>query len=411
MLIKMWRFFVALFDWREWLRKAQAKSLIDAVFVTNMRDEIDRRRCRGKWTPPEGHLNFARLLIKGIAGRTRVIDSLTEDLLSSHGRKKAKEQFISAVKWAEKNGAKVVLLAASTKRLFGEDGRTLKERFPRLVFTIGDNGTALLLIKETLRALDKAGLKPGRSRVGILAPYGILGRAVTEALCKKGYNLVGAGPNVQALAKLAAEYKIETVSSFEDMGRVDAVIACTHSEKIRLTAENIELIRHEDRKLLVVDVAEPSNLSNEEYRKCRAVVIRQDAGNAYSPALKYVLGAITYRIFRLTRGVTFGCFAETLALAAALNRGERFDNTDWFTVSGPNMELVERLFEQEGFTVPTPRCFGRKLTSFDLEIKNIARKEQVKMKVENETTESTEILGVLKTNFLSTLNEGTEGRE
>lgn len=382
MLVKMWRFFVVLFDWRELLRKLRTQALVDAVFVTNMRDEIDRRRCRGKWTPPEGHLNFARLLLKGIAGRTRVIDSVTEDLLNSHGRKRAKEQFVSAVSWAENNGAKVVLLAASTKRLFGEDGGTLKKRFPRLIFTIGDNGTALLLIKETLRALEKSGLRPGKTRIAVLAPYGILGRAVTEALCKKGYTLVGAGPNVSALAKLASEFNIETVGAFEDMGKVDAVIACTHSEKIRLTAGNVALIRREGRKLLVVDVAEPSNLTEEEYQKCRDVVVRQDAGNAYSPKLKYVLGAITYRIFRLTRGVTFGCFAETLALAAALKRGESFDNIEWFTVSGPNMELVARLFEAGGFTAPAPRCYGKKLTSFELEIKRLDIKNKITDKKE-----------------------------
>jgi len=121
------------------------------------------------------------------------------------------------------------------------------------------------------------------------------------------------------------------------MGKVDAVICCTHSEKIRLRAGMVETIRHHGKKLLVIDVAEPSNLTEAEYEKCKGVVVRQDAGNAYNPNLKYVLGALSYRMFRLTRGVTFGCFAETMALTATMKRGEPpVKDVDWFTVNRYN---------------------------------------------------------------------------
>jgi len=98
-------------------------------------------------------------------------------------------------------------------------------------------------------------------------------------------------------------------------------VACTHSKEIRLTADMVELIRKRDKKLLVVDVAEPSNLKYREFQKCKGVVIRQDAGNAYNSRLKYVLGAISYKMFSLTQGVTFGCFAEAMSIMSALKRG------------------------------------------------------------------------------------------
>jgi hypothetical protein len=122
-----------------------------------MRDGMDMKRYLGNRRPASGHFNGPRFSINGIGGRIRVMDCVTEDLLSSRGRKKAKEQFISAADWAEKHGAKVVLLAASTKRLFGEEGKTIKELFPNLIFTIGDSGTMLMLLGETLRAFRKAG--------------------------------------------------------------------------------------------------------------------------------------------------------------------------------------------------------------------------------------------------------------
>ena len=364
-----WRFLVHLFDYQGHIRRFSKRPAVDAVFVSNMRDETDVKNYLCNIFPPEGHFNGPLYYLNKTIGRTRSINSITEELLSSKGRKEAKDRFISATRWAEKNGAKVVLLAASTKRLFGEDGGTLKELFPNMLFTIGDNGTMHLLTTETLQALQKSGLTPQNSRIAVLAPYGLLGSFITKSLVAQGFNIIGAGNNILGLQNMAKQYNIEICQEFSEMGTVDAVIACTHSNKIRLNFENIELIRKKDRKLLVVDVAEPSNLTKEEHGKCNGNVVRQDAGNAYSPNLKYVLGAVSYKMFRLSQGVTFGCFAETLSLASALNRGEHhIKERDWFTVSNDNMAVVESLFQKEGFTVPSPRCFGKEVRSFDLSI-------------------------------------------
>lgn len=93
-----------------------------------------------------------------VYGRLKIINSDTHELLTTKGRRKAKEQFLSATKWAVDNGAKVVLLAASTKRLFGRDAKELKEKFPNTIFTIGDNGTAHLLTEDTFNAIEKNGI-------------------------------------------------------------------------------------------------------------------------------------------------------------------------------------------------------------------------------------------------------------
>ncbi|MDD2753355.1 MAG: NAD(P)-binding domain-containing protein [Candidatus Portnoybacteria bacterium] len=332
-----------------------------------MRDETDRKRYLGHWHPTSGHFNGPRYWLGDISGRTRALDITTAEMWTIKGRRRARELFISATRWAEQNGAKVILLAAGTKRLFeGDELVDLKARFPKIIFTIGDNGTVLLLIRETLRALQEAGLKPCYSRIAVLGPYGFLGEIMTKTLKGLGYEIVGAGPNPGGLEYIAREYGITTCRTFSEVGKVDAVVACTHSPDVSLSAEGINSVRRSDKKLLVIDVAEPSNLRYEEYLKCKEFVVRQDAGNAYSSRLEYVLGAISYRMFRLTRGVTFGCFAEALSLASALRKGDYVSKRDWMIVNDKNMELVTRMFERESFAIPSARCFGRPVKSFNL---------------------------------------------
>lgn len=358
---RIWRFFVALCDWRTWLRVLSGRPVVDVVFITNMRDEVDRKRFLGNWVPPEGHFNGPRYWFGGIAARTRALNMTAKDLMTRSGRKEAKKQFISAVRWAQGNGARVVLLAAGTKRLFGPNGEALKGLFPNIFFSIGDNGTTWLLRSETLRALRSAGLVPGAARVCVIGPTGFLGGSMVDCLSLLGYNVVGLCGSQNGVEKA----KVKAYASFDDVGEVDAVIACTHSDEVRLTLQAVETLRRKGRKLLVVDVAEPANMSRESYKECRSVVIRQDAGNAFSPRLRYVLGAASYKLFRLTRGVTFGCFAEALTLGAELVAGNRaIGRFDGFSVSEENIQTVEGLFAKHGFGIPSPRCFGSPVESF-----------------------------------------------
>lgn len=368
MIAMIWWFLVAMLDWRTIWRKVTGQLALDVVFISNLRDDKDRENL-GNQRPAVGHFNGPRYWLGGISGRTRVLDITTDEMRGCKGRKKARKQFIAAVRWAGKNGAKVILLAAATKRLFinREELAELTAEFPKMIFTIGDNGTVLLLMRETLQALQAAGLKPGYSSVAVLGPYGFLGEIMTKNLKGLGYEIIGVGQNAGGLKHVAEEYGIATCQTLADIGKVDAVVACTHSQAVSLTAESVELIRRcDNRKLLVIDVAEPSNFRYKEYQKCKAVVVRQDAGNAYAPRLKYVLGAISYRLFRLSRGVTFGCFAEALSLASALKRGENVGDIDWLTVSDEKMEMMAKMFEYDGFQAPSPRCFGRSVRSFDL---------------------------------------------
>jgi hypothetical protein len=99
--------------------------------------------------------------------------------------------------------------------------------------------------------------------------------------------------------------------------------------------------------------------------------VRQDAGNAYSPQLHYVLGRLSWRLLMLSRGVMFGCFAEAMTLHHAIyQRGQvALAERDWFVVDGEGTELIAAAFAEIGFTVPAPRCFGEAADGFDLSLR------------------------------------------
>lgn len=375
MLSNIWRFFLALVDWRTLLRVATGRPAVDVVFITNLRDEAERKRFFGRLVPRLGHANGPRMHLNGVAGRVRGIFVTAEDMLTKEGRRLAKQQFIAATEWAERKGARVILLAASTKRLFGRDGHELKRRFPNLLFTIGDNGTANMLHQDIIRALNAAALRPAGSRIMVIGPYGILGTCVTRELTLAGYDVVGYGANEHALAEVAAEFGITAASRVKDIGRVDAVVACTHSAAAKLSPADIDDLRRPGRKLLVMDVAEPANLDMAAYAACRDVVVRQDAGNAWSDRLSYVLGPLSWSKLMLNRGVVFGCFAEALSLYHAIHHRGRaaLAERDWFVVDVTNMAYAEVVLADMGFAPPAPRCFGKPVTSFQLSLDGMAR--------------------------------------
>jgi len=368
-LASLWRIAMMLGDYRGWYRRLSGQAQIDVAIITNIRDEAEGRVFWGNKLPKSGHSNGARIYLNGVSGQVRGICITAEELMTKSGRVRAKKYFIDAVVWAQKRGAKVVLLAASTKRLFGRDGHELKQLFPDILFTIGDNGTATLLCQDIDRALARTRLNRGNPRILVLGPYGILGTAVTEHLLAKRFELIGFGANQKALAQMAKDYAIKVATDIDAIGKVDAVIACTHNANTRLNSDSIERLRKHNRKLLVIDVAEPANLDEPTYQLCRDRVIRQDAGNAYSPLLHYVLGGISSGMLNLLPNVAFGCFAESLTLYHAIyhEHNHVLLNQDWFQVNPANRALIKDAFDSVSVASPKQTCFNKPVTSFELD--------------------------------------------
>lgn len=370
LLADLWRGIVHLADWRSLWRLLTGRPSIDVAIITNVRDEQERWLFWGSRIPREGHTNGARIHLDGIAGRIRGLYVTAEQLYTKQGRQIARQQFINAVSWADRRGARVVLLAASTKRLFGRNGTELRKMFPHITFTIGDNGTALMLCQDVLRALRLSRLAPG-SRILVAGAYGILGTEVTRFLLEQRYEVVGFGTNGTLLADFSRQFPIELHSGYAAAGKVDAVIACTHSREAKLTRESVEQLRRPCRRLLVVDVAEPANLDAETFGTCQHVVTRQDAGNARAASLRFVLGGISSRMLDLPDRTVFGCFAEAMALYHGIYREQRrpLAERDWFQVNADNIALIEPEMASLGFAPPAPHCFGQPVSDFNLALR------------------------------------------
>ncbi len=358
---------LGLFEFKAHWRAFTLRRRYDAVFISNLRDKRDRRITLGNKKIPSGHFAGPGIYFKHLIGKIRLLDVTTQDILTASGRNRAQEAFIRAVEWAEQQGTRVILLAAITKRLFGEFGYELKTRFPGMLFTIGDNGTAWTLTQEVLNALKHFSLPPERTRIAVLGATGILGEMVIQTLLREGYfEVIGVGNHRGRLSQLARRYEIEIHDSLDIPGKVDAVVACTHHPRLRLTAQHIQKLRRPFRKLLVIDVAEPANLSPREYRKARPAVVRQDAGNLFYPGLRFVLNPLTTRIIHLHPGVIFGCFAEAFTLAHYFDKDIRVHQYDWFQVNEKQMQYIGLLMQSLGFFIPSPLCFGKPVNEFTL---------------------------------------------
>lgn len=370
MQASLWRLLLSLTDARRALRLITDRPRLDVVFVTNIRDEAERRRFFAASANPMLHASGPRMHLGGVSGEVRGINVTAEEMLTRQGRKRAKAVFIDAVQWAHDQGARVVLLAASTKRLFGRDGAELKQLFPDMVFTIGDNGTAHLLCQDVERALHRSGLDGRKARILVVGAYGILGTALSEYLLRQGYDVVGYGTNLRLLEAFSAETGMPVCLSLESAGTVDMVVTCTHSADAKLSPQDVALLRRPGRRLLVVDVAEPANLDERCLAACSRWVLRQDAGNGHARGLSYLLGPLSYRRLKLPAHTLFGCFAEAMALHHAIftEHNPLLYGQDWFQVNHGQMALVAEAFASLGIGLPEPHCFGQAVDSFDLDL-------------------------------------------
>lgn len=360
----IWRFFAAMLDFRTMSRTIRGLPTLDVAFISNARHVKDLRYF-GKHNPKGGFYNGLRYWLGfDVVGRIIVLDCLAEALYEKSGvRRKAKDSFLSATKWSIERGAKIILLAAGTKRLFGADGENLKKNFSSTLFTIGDNGTVLLLIKDIEAAFQRAKLLEG-SKICVIGPSGFLGEASVKYLISKGYDVVGVGLSAVRARKITDKYGIDVFPNFSSVDKVDAVVSCSHARETKITELVIKQIKPPDKKLLVVDVSEPPNLDIKTYRQCQNYVVRIDAGDAYIPRLHYVLGRISSSFFGAGKRTTFGCFAESMALAWAIRTGYKADEIktrNWFEINIENMQFIEELFGKLGITIPSQQCFGKLL--------------------------------------------------
>lgn len=319
------------------------------------------------------------------------LNSFPTDFLQKKGIIKARKQFLQALKFAEKEfELKIVLLAASTKRLFGKDielrvnwdgltddnGFTLKELYPNILFTNGDNGTSIVLEMEINSILEKENIKPedenlcnlfkdGHLCSGsvIINGLGLLGtnsllHLIENQFCDK--QVIVISNHTKELDSIIGQKDVKVFSHISEIqdhccmgnkNHVKMIVNCTHHPAQMITAENISHIQN-GQTINVIDVAVPYGFPEEEYLKCRNVY-RQDGGNAYiENGLKFWYNP---EICGLKENVLYGCFAETVALSAFLKENpdeiDKIRELDFFNVNKETKNFVKELFDKYGIGI------------------------------------------------------------
>ena len=251
-------------------------------------------------------------------GSVYCINSSPHDLLNRQGIREARKQFFAALKHARDNGAKVVLFAASLKRLFGAeqnelvdydgvvslDGKTIMDWFPEILFTNGDNGTAVILRDEIDGILEKATIGVNRGYVAVLGG-GLLGVEAIKHLRAKGLK----DKQIKVVSTMSNDIKSiangTEIGVFDTVANIDVdvntLLCCTHNKP--LSADDVENlgIKH------VLDVAVPAGFTEEQYFKCKNVY-RQDGGNAYNPYIDFFFDS---SIIGLAPKEMYGCFCRS----------------------------------------------------------------------------------------------------
>lgn len=358
----------AVVDYRRGLRLLAGQPKLDVVLVGHLRDEAERAQFFPATATASCQHNAARLHLNGVAGQLRLINVTAEELVLPATRELAKQAVMNALDWAQQQGAKVVLLATAMQALFGRDGQALKQRFPSLLLTLGQNGRSQLLCAEIDRALRCSSFVAQPPRILLLAPETLLGQAVCAHLQAKGRQVVALSTSQWVTATLQQQAGIQVYPQVSAVGAVDLVVAC--GDNLKLTADDIAVLRRSNRKLLVIDQSTAAAVDQPLSQQCQSLLVRLEGGNGFASGLNMVLGRLNDRQLRLSRGSMLGDVAEAMALFHAVyhDHNHLVLNRDWFEVNPYNQALLAEAFYSLRICLPNPHSFGASVNDFGLEL-------------------------------------------
>ena len=355
-------------DYRRGLRLLSGQPKLDVVLVSHLQDEAERALYFSTAAAVSCQHNAARLHLKGVAGQLRLINFTADELVLPASRELAKQAVIAALDWAQQQGAKVVLLAAAMQSLFGWDRRVLKQRFPSLLLTLGQNGRSQLLCAEIDRALRRSSFVTQQPRILVLAPETLLGQAVCAHLQAKGRQVVALNKWARMAGTLQQQTGIQLYPQVSAVGAVDMVVVC--GDGLSLNADAVAALRRSNRKLLVIDQSTAAAVDQPLSQQCQSLLVRLEGGNGFARGLNLVLGRLCYRQLRLSRGSMLGEVAEAMALFHAVyhDHNHLVLNRDWFEINPYNQALLAEAFYSLRIGLPNPHRFGAPVHEFDLQL-------------------------------------------
>ncbi len=284
-------------------------------------------------------LNFE---FDGIAGQIISLDVTSEEIeRSKSGYALVQNHISQAVRQLARNPEiKVIAFTASTKR----PGITssIKDEFPNIIFTIGDNGTMLSTLKLVRHFLGPFVDK--RDKICVMGG-GFIGEFVLSYLTDYGCKDLTIFTKQNKNGIPAFVRKVDTVQKIGP--RVKLFISCAHTNKI-IPQEFIEIL---DDQAIIIDVAVPPGVGKDVFLALPGSIKRYDAGDYFLPELKYDFHPKLAHFPKV--GFWYGCFTEAVLLGLAVKDGKDLSGHNFFEVNQENMSLIDQLLKSEHhFQVP-----------------------------------------------------------
>mmetsp|Transcript_7476 Transcript_7476/g.20730 ORF Transcript_7476/g.20730 Transcript_7476/m.20730 type:complete len:499 (-) Transcript_7476:126-1622(-) len=272
---------------------------------------------------------------------------------------KSYKKIVQATKIAEKWGAKVFGLGAFTS-VVGDAGVTVAQQSP-IPVTTGNTLTVVTALETVEKALEKLGRRLTKAMV--IGATGSIGSACARMMAQEGIPVVLVAPKLEKLKSLkdiiekespTAQVEFDT-SPDTHAPYCNAIITTTSAFGQRIL--DMSTLKPGS---VVIDVARPSDISDEEASLRKDVVVIE-SGEVLLPPGNVDIG---YNI-GLPRHVAYACLAET-ALLAMDGRFESFSLGRSFDLT--KIRTLRQLYRDHGLQLaPFRSTSGRVLSDGDFE--------------------------------------------
>jgi len=256
-------------------------------------------------------------------------------------------KIIQTGRLAERLGARIVGLGAYTS-VVGDGGWTVAQALD-IPVTTGSSYTVSLTSRTLLKAAVEMDIRPETATLAVVGATGAIGSACARLLAGKVRGLILVGRNHRRLEKLKEQVAalrdgpVWAVTEIEAIRQAELIISTTSAGQPIIHSHHLKA------GAVVCDVARPPDVSPQVMRERNDVLV-VDSGLARMPG-RIDLGFD----YGLPPGLTFGCVAETMALAL---EGRFEDYTVGKNLAVGKVREIEQIAARHGFRMAELYSFG-----------------------------------------------------
>lgn len=262
----------------------------------------------------------------------------------------AYRKIIQTGRLAERLGARILGLGAYTS-VVGDGGLTVA-RALQIPVTTGDSYTVALSVQPLLDAAAQVGIEPEHAVAAVVGATGAIGGICARLLAPQVRRLLLVGRRADAMEAMRAELSgsaggpVEVVTDIAAVRSADLVLSATSAGRPVILPEHLKP------GAVVCDVARPRDVSIRVHRE-REDVLVVDGGLVQTPG-----GVGLGFDYGLPPGLTFGCMAETMALAL---EGRFEDYTVGKELDAGRVREIQEIATRHGFRPAPLHCLDRPL--------------------------------------------------